>query len=142
MGRTIARHHTTANNEHHMSNAIQLQPTVSSAEHAPAAAAADNVAITTPPVWPPAAAAAPQTWTWRRSLEGFNEYQRAEVEHAMRAAGASPDTAELWSIDAPGVRQRNEIRLRNGTRISFAFSHCCCTSMFSCTSAPTPDRKG
>lgn len=80
-------------------------------------------------------------WTWRRALGGFSPSQRNEVEQAMRSAGASPDTAELWSIDAPGARQRNEIRLRNGTRIPFAFSHCCCTSLFSCTSAPTPERK-
>lgn len=50
----------------------------------------------------------------------------------MRVAGASPDTAELWSIDAPGTRQRNEIHLRNGSRIPFAFSRCGCDSMISC----------
>lgn len=61
-------------------------------------------------------------WHWRRSLRSFSPSQRDEVELAMRAAGASPETAELWSTDAPGMRQRNEIHLRNGSRIPFAFT--------------------
>lgn len=40
----------------------------------------------------------------------------------MRSAGASPATAELWSIDAPGFRQVNEIRLRDGRRVPFRFT--------------------
>jgi len=67
----------------------------------------------------------PAVWTWRRAICSFNEYQQADIVRAMRKAGASPETAELWSIDAPGMRQRNEIRLRDGRCIPFAFEPSC-----------------